>query len=1322
MKSVEEEGKMKKKRGRPKKSEVKEKATQQAPVVGKKRRGRPRLNSKEEVKEVENENLTQPKPTGGKKRRGRPRLNSKEEEKGEENETLTQPKPAGGKKRRGRPRLNSKEEGKDENEKVTQPKLAAGKEERGRPRLSSKEVGKEENEKVTQPKLAGEKRRRGRPRLIYTEEGKEEDNEKVTQPKPAGEKKKRGRPRLKYKEEETVEIENPEVESDLNNASRDGELAREVEEMAKAKDLSLDCMGGVEGAVEENAQSTVKDEEVNLRKRKRCQEVGNEASCCESEVIERDVGSESKKKRRGRKPSKSLEKHDKEEDRFKESAGESKVNKDISENKTKKTRGRKPSKGFGEQHENDGVDGEFFYGKEREQEEGEVQDRKNCSSRTLRKKAVKKEEAIQRKRLASKNGNSLSNCHQCHRNDKGRVVWCTKCKTKKYCVPCMERWYPHIPEEYFAESCPFCRKNCNCKSCLRVDPSIKDEQLKLEYTASEKVEYAKYLLGVLLPFMKQFNAEQMMEKQMETKLRALPISEITIERSECEANERIFCNNCKTSIVDYHRSCPYCSYDLCLTCCREIRVGCLQGSDKGKVPEFRDPGFKYLHGMEKCKSSFGNPGTPRRASSKAGTEKPCNEDGNNPEDHVKLACDWKCNEDGSISCPPPELGGCGKGTLELRCTFEENYVSELVKRAEALANKHKVEDANEISQQCCSCPKSLKEPSSSSCNLRKAASRRGSDDNFLYCPKAVEIQPKDLKHFQWHWMKGEPVIVRDVLETTFGLSWEPMVMWRACRETGQKRNVNHPLLLDVTALNCLDWCEVDINLHQFFDGYRKGRFDQQGWPQILKLKDWPPSSLFGERLPCHNAEFIKSLPFKVYTHPHKGYLNLAAKLPKKSLKPDLGPKTYIAYGVTQELGRGDSVTKLHCDLSDAVNVLTHTEPVVLTPENLSNIEELKLKHAAQDEKELIRAGKTSNSLVEVPTKAKDKSNGIDEIKDVGGSDLVDKGYDKGLENGARQGKPGEIDENNGDDSFDDEISDLDVMSYLPGTRGSIKSSRVKSADVIEAQNNQRSDHSTDGIRDIGNGESSTAMEVDRTPNAQPVDRDFPCKSEINATGKLEQQIKSEEIVEGFADLDSGALWDIWRREDVPKLEQYLMKHHKEFRHIYCQPLTQVVHPIHDQSMYLTMEHKRRLKEEFGVEPWTFVQRLGDAVFIPAGCPHQVRNLKSCIKVALDFVSPENVGQCIRLSEEFRVLPQNHKAKEDKLEVKKMTFHTMKKAVERLESRSLDISSNEEVYSGYVIESTETKYFCEYYLQVHLLTRYFIYIYDDSQVKVDDSEI
>ena len=46
-------------------------------------------------------------------------------------------------------------------------------------------------------------------------------------------------------------------------------------------------------------------------------------------------------------------------------------------------------------------------------------------------------------------------------------------------------------------------------------------------------------------------------------------------------------------------------------------------------------------------------------------------------------------------------------------------------------------------------------------------------------------------------------------------------------------------------------------------------------------------------------------------------------------------------------------------------------------------------------------------------------------------------------------------------------------------------------------------------------------------------------------------------IEGIEHPEGGALWDIFRREDSSKLEEYLRKYFKEFRHVYCLPLDQV---------------------------------------------------------------------------------------------------------------------------------------------------------------------
>ncbi|PHT56355.1 Lysine-specific demethylase JMJ25 [Capsicum baccatum] len=690
--------------------------------------------------------------------------------------------------------------------------------------------------------------------------------------------------------------------------------------------------------------------------------------------------------------------------------------------------------------------------------------------------------------------NMKVNCHQCRRSDRRTVVPCTKCKEKFYCIKCIKEWYPELEEEEVSALCPYCRGKCNCNLCLHSHVMLKTSRKDL--TDREKIEHLHYLIFTLLPFLKEIHHEQIQEIETESSTRGVSSSSVEIKQSLCHNDERVYCNNCSTSIVDLHRSCPDCSYELCLSCCRELRGGMFRGHSCKAVYKYSDRGCDYMHGGEPLPESFHNVEIPQ--------------DQNKP-------FTWVANCDGNIICAPVEMGGCGKCVLELKHLLPRNWISTLKAKAERILIQCNFSQL--ISQPICR----TDDPEL----LHRAASRVGSDDNCLYSTTAKDAMEDDaLLRFRRHWAKGEPVIVRNVLEHTSGLSWEPMVMWRALCETTDSKILTS--MSEVKAIDCLADCQVQINTRKFFKGYTEGRSYENLWPEMLKLKDWPPSDKFENLLPRHCDEFISALPFQEYSDPRTGILNLAVKLPAEVLKPDLGPKTYIAYGVSKELGRGDSVTKLHCDMSDAINILTHTAEMAVTDEQQSAIEILKQRHRAQDERERLE----------------------------------------------REGN------------------------------------------------------------------------------------EFPMK--------MSSDIGREEKTSDDSETTGGALWDIFRREDVPKLKDYLLNHAKEFRHTYCCPVDEVFHPIHDQIFYLTLEHKRKLKEEYGVEPWTFEQRLGEAVFIPAGCPHQVRNLKSCTKVAADFVSPENIRECFNLTDEFRKLPKGHKAREDKLEIKKMVIHAINQVVTDLE--------------------------------------------------------
>ncbi|XP_050387769.1 uncharacterized protein LOC126804052 isoform X2 [Argentina anserina] len=747
-------------------------------------------------------------------------------------------------------------------------------------------------------------------------------------------------------------------------------------------------------------------------------------------------------------------------------------------------------------------------------------------------------------------------CHQCLRNDRNGVVSCLKCRKKHYCYDCLAKWYPEKTKEDIEIACPYCRANCNCRICLKEDLDVLPGHEETD--TNTRLEKLLYLLCKTLPLLKHIQQEQISELDAESSIRGLQLTEEDLPRSILEDDDRVYCDKCNTSIVNFHRSCPNpdCSYDLCLTCCWELRKGCQLGGSESESSIQR-----FYEGD--CRSSVSDGQIPEVNENNLQSS-PVNEFTNDISSEFPH---WKAEVDGRIPCPPKAQGGCGTQILGLRCIFEANWVEKLILSSENLTVHYQSSDFD-FSQGCSAC-----HSISSACNgvnaleVRHAADRMDCFDNLIYCPDSVHLGNNDIEHFQLHWRRGEPVVVRNVLEKATGLSWEPMVMWRAF--IGAKKVLKEEAV-KVKAIDCLDWCEVDINMYQFFKGYIEGRKYTNGWPEMLKLKDWPPSNLFEECLPRHGAEYMTMLPFSDYTHPKSGVLNLATRLPT-ALKPDLGPKTYIAYGTMEELGRGDSVTKLHCDISDAVNVLTHATEVKILPEQAKIIDSLQKEYEAEDE---IIGGTPCNN---------------------------------------KHGEPANVTE---DVNVVVETNPLQQKSS-----GDLISRKESLESGLDSYRSSRSDYESD-------------------------------------------------IAYG------GAVWDIFRRQDVPKLIEYLLKHQKEFRHISNLPVKSVIHPIHDQTLYLDEKHKKKLKEEFGVEPWTFEQHLGEAVFIPAGCPHQVRNRQSCIKVALDFVSPENVQECIRLTEEFRLLPENHGSREDKLEVKKMALYAASDAISEAESLKSKISSNE----------------------------------------------
>lgn len=732
-------------------------------------------------------------------------------------------------------------------------------------------------------------------------------------------------------------------------------------------------------------------------------------------------------------------------------------------------------------------------------------------------------------------------CHQCRRNDSINVVWCISCDRKGYCDSCISQWYSDIPVEDIRKICPACRGICNCRICLRGDNLIKTKVQ--EIPSVDKLWYLHSLLSFVLPVLKQIYSEQCFEIAVEARVHGMKTD---IPRASIQPDEQMCCNLCRIPIFDFHRHCPQCSYDLCLTCCRDIRKASSVSINGESVAEKRTISKPVLPSMEE-----------------------------NAIDFSHLLPGWKASSDGSIPCPPDEVGGCGYSKLVLRRILKINWAAKLVKNAEEMVTGCKVPDL-QSSERCASCTgrTSILSRDSSRLILDRYSHRNNGYNNMLFYPKSEDLKREGIGHFHKHWVKGEPIIVKHVFDHSLASSWDPMSIWRGIQETTDVTTSENNTVVKV--VDYLSRSEVDIELAQFIKGYSEGLTHEDGWPKMLLLKDWPPPSAWEEFILCQRPEFLTNLPLVEFIHSKWGLLNLAAKLPHDTIQTEAGPKIYISYGTKDELDRGDPVTNLRINMGDLVYLLMHSMEV-----------------------HIEGTQRSKPGMTEKPSNISDRGQPLKNAHQPN-SDL------------------------NLDEKF--ESSDLGVQEYAKQTDHSLQ------LNITEGQ--------------ICGGTERTSFE-EKNLNSSFLDSE---------SGKVKQRASA------------GAIWDVFRRQDVPKLNEFLRVHCKEFTSFAAKT---VRHPVYERRLHLDRHHRRKLKEEYGIEPWTFEQHVGEAVFVPAGCPYQIRNLQSTVQLGLDFLSPESLSVSAKMAQEIRCLPDDHDSKLNMWEVEKMSLYAASSAVREIQKIVLD---------------------------------------------------
>jgi [histone H3]-dimethyl-L-lysine9 demethylase len=85
-----------------------------------------------------------------------------------------------------------------------------------------------------------------------------------------------------------------------------------------------------------------------------------------------------------------------------------------------------------------------------------------------------------------------------------------------------------------------------------------------------------------------------------------------------------------------------------------------------------------------------------------------------------------------------------------------------------------------------------------------------------------------------------------------------------------------------------------------------------------------------------------------------------------------------------------------------------------------------------------------------------------------------------------------------------------------------------------------------------------------------------------------------------------AVWDIFPAEATDSLRRFLRD----------SVTRDIDDPVLRQTFYISTPQLDVLREEYQIIPWRIYQNPGDAVFIPAGCAHQVCPARALLSLGL----------------------------------------------------------------------------------------------------------